>query len=131
MPRSVGGLEGLVSVLDQPPHHRPGVGGAKGVSGAGDSGSTPGTATAPLSSHSSAHSSGEGTVVASSAITFALDPLQLKEVMASGIYVLSGNCRRVVHWLAQLYDGVCPHSLPRINCFVFKLSLNSFPPVSD
>ncbi|XP_050686161.1 transmembrane protein KIAA1109 homolog isoform X6 [Eriocheir sinensis] len=57
VPRSVGGLEGLVSVLDQPPHHRPGVGGAKGVSGAGDSGSTPGTATAPLSSHSSAHSS--------------------------------------------------------------------------
>ncbi|KAG0720999.1 hypothetical protein GWK47_047326 [Chionoecetes opilio] len=51
----VGGLEGLVSVLDQPPYQRHG-GGAKG--GAGDSGSTPGTTTAPLSSHSSAHSSG-------------------------------------------------------------------------
>lgn len=71
MPRSVGGLEGLVSVLDQPAHHRPGGGGTKGISGPGDSGSTPGTATAPLSSHSSAHSSGGGTVVATSATAFA------------------------------------------------------------
>lgn len=127
VPRSVGGLEGLVSVLDQPPHLRPGVSGVKGASGAGDSGSTPGTATAPLSSHSSAHSSGGGTVVTASAITFVIDPFWLKEVMAFGIYVLSGNCR-----LAQLlYDGVCPPSQPQIDCFGFKLSLSSFPPVSD
>lgn len=62
VPRNVGGLEGLVSVLDQPPYHRTGGGGAKG-----DSGSTPGTATAPLSSHSSAHSSGGEAVVKTTA----------------------------------------------------------------
>lgn len=70
VPRSVGGLEGLVSVLDQPPYHRPGGGGAKGASGAGDSGSTPGT-TAPLSSHSSAHSSGGEARVKATAIVIA------------------------------------------------------------
>lgn len=73
MPRNVGGLEGLVSVLDQPPYQRPGAGGAKG---AGDSGSTPGTATAPLSSHSSAHSSGGESLAKHTAIVIILDLLQ-------------------------------------------------------
>lgn len=70
VPRSVGGLEGLVSVLDQPPYQRP------GGRGAGDSGSTPGTATAPLSSHSSAHSSGGEASVKHTPVVILLDFLQ-------------------------------------------------------
>ena len=84
VPRSVRELEGLVSVLDQPPYQRPGVGGAKG--GAGDSGSTPGTATAPLSSHSSAHSSGGEAIVKDTPIVTVSDPLYWKDVMLFKVY---------------------------------------------
>lgn len=61
MNKNVGGLTGLVSVLDHDvTRNSPNVGYFRNESNqGGDSGSTPGTATAPLSGHSSTHSSGK------------------------------------------------------------------------
>lgn len=124
MPRSVGGLEGLVSVLDQPPHQRPSGTGTKGASGAGDSGSTPGTATAPLSSHSSAHSSGGGTAVVPSGPAPALEPFQLKDVMASQVYMVSGRCwklfMQVISW--HIFTKGCSPPLPPVTFAPLALS---------
>ncbi|XP_071552185.1 bridge-like lipid transfer protein family member 1 isoform X2 [Panulirus ornatus] len=102
--KNVGGLTGLVSVLDNDVTHN-----AASVSyfrnesnpGGGDSGSTPGTATAPLSGHSSTHSSGPitpgGLGSSSSGTVKPLDPsidleLDVRVCISSGMCNLYTKC---------------------------------------